>query len=669
MSLAPRTTRRPVAARAARVPVLVLLGSIGLTALPMAGAGAAPPATEGAASTAAAAAVAPTPVTPTLTKRAVADLRTVAPDTVEVPQSAPIVALTWKAGEAPPAEATILVRVRAQRGGWGPWLATSVDDTTDPSSPHAQRVGTDPVWVGPGGSAVQIRLPKVGKGVSAASSARSTANHGQVELIDPGRSDPDGSAAASMASVQAVTARPSIVSRAGWGADESLRTCGPSYGRTLKGVFVHHTAGSNSYTASQSAGIVRGIYAYHTKSLGWCDVGYNVLVDKYGQTFEGRAGGLERVVTGAHALGFNSGTWGVSVLGNYSTATPTSATMSALARVIAWRSSTFYRSPTGTTTLTSADSGSRFPKGTKVALPFISAHRDTNTTECPGSNLYARLPALRSAVDALADHTTSRIYRSWVVRGGERWLGPVEQGERATPFGTRTIFGSGTSLWSTASNVFHIGPEATRLYELQGGEAAWGPPVGGERSITGGMRTDFAKGVSAVLRFDRGQAYAVHGAIRTSWDARGGPSSPPGMPASHMWQPTPTGWAQSFQNGQIHHSGTTGARFVSGEILARFLQFGASSGRLGYPATEKSTPKSGAFQVFQLGGLAWHPTTGAHGIFGSMNERYVELGGPASSLGFPVAENRLWSGGYEQDFQGGVMRWHRATGAVTVTDE
>ena len=68
---------------------------------------------------------------------------------------------------------------------------------------------------------------------------------------------------------------------------------------------VHHTAGSNSYTAAQSAAIVRAIELYHVKGNGWNDIGYNFLVDKYGQVFEGRIGGIERNVVGAHAEGFN----------------------------------------------------------------------------------------------------------------------------------------------------------------------------------------------------------------------------------------------------------------------------------------------------------------------------------------------------------------------------
>ena len=69
--------------------------------------------------------------------------------------------------------------------------------------------------------------------------------------------------------------------------------------------------------AAQSAAIVRGIEIYHVKGNGWNDIGYNFLVDKYGQVFEGRYGGVDRPVIGAHAEGFNTGSVGVAVIGDY----------------------------------------------------------------------------------------------------------------------------------------------------------------------------------------------------------------------------------------------------------------------------------------------------------------------------------------------------------------
>ncbi len=68
---------------------------------------------------------------------------------------------------------------------------------------------------------------------------------------------------------------------------------------------------------------MRGIYQYHAVNLGWCDIGYNVLVDKFGTIYEGRYGGLDKAVQGAHVGGFNSNTWGISMIGNYDQAEPT----------------------------------------------------------------------------------------------------------------------------------------------------------------------------------------------------------------------------------------------------------------------------------------------------------------------------------------------------------
>ena len=71
---------------------------------------------------------------------------------------------------------------------------------------------------------------------------------------------------------------------------------------------MHHTATSNSYSPAQSASIVRGIYVYYIQGRGYCDIGYNFLVDRYGIIFEGRYGGVDRGVIGAHATNFNTGT-------------------------------------------------------------------------------------------------------------------------------------------------------------------------------------------------------------------------------------------------------------------------------------------------------------------------------------------------------------------------
>ncbi len=121
--------------------------------------------------------------------------------------------------------------------------------------------------------------------------------------------------------VGAMTTKPPIVTRAEWGADESYRAGSPSFG-PVKMVFVHHTASGNDYTRAEAPAIVRAVYAYHTRSLHWSDVGYNFLVDRYGTVYEGRYGGVSKGAIGAQTLGFNTGSIGVSVIGDFTKAAP-----------------------------------------------------------------------------------------------------------------------------------------------------------------------------------------------------------------------------------------------------------------------------------------------------------------------------------------------------------
>ena len=82
---------------------------------------------------------------------------------------------------------------------------------------------------------------------------------------------------------------------------------------------------------------MRGIEVYHVQGNGWNDIGYNFLVDRFGTIYEGRGGGIDRNVIGAHAQGFNTGTVGVALIGNFTAATPTQAQQAALVRLLAWR--------------------------------------------------------------------------------------------------------------------------------------------------------------------------------------------------------------------------------------------------------------------------------------------------------------------------------------------
>ena len=194
--------------------------------------------------------------------------------------------------------------------------------------------------------------------------------------------------------------KPPIVSRAGWGADESISPEAPEYLDGVKAVFVHHTAGSNTYSCADSAAVVRSLYAYHVQSEHWKDIGYNFLVDKCGTVFEGRKGGVDRPVFGAHTDGFNRESAGIAVIGTYTDAAAPSAVTTSVARIAAWKLGQYKGDPAGSTMLTAGANGNNyfgkaFTAGTKYSFSQISGHRDGFNTQCPGTKLYGQLKSIR----------------------------------------------------------------------------------------------------------------------------------------------------------------------------------------------------------------------------------------------------------------------------------
>ena len=197
-----------------------------------------------------------------------------------------------------------------------------------------------------------------------------------------------------------VAGSPLIISRLDWQANEAIRRAAPQYSDAVHFAVVHHTAGTNSYTRAQSAAIVRGIEIYHVKGNGWNDIGYNFLVDRFGQVFEGRYGGVDRAVVGAHALGFNTGSVGVAVIGSYGSAPISAAAKASLEQLLAWKLDLAHVDPRSTLTWKSGGNP-RFATGVPVFLRAISGHRDTGFTDCPGNALYAELPQIAKDVAAL----------------------------------------------------------------------------------------------------------------------------------------------------------------------------------------------------------------------------------------------------------------------------
>jgi hypothetical protein len=317
--------------------------------------------------------------------------RTVVATTARSTQPFETFGVTWRQD---PHVGDLVVRARTRtEGRWTAWTTLDEEASADGRGSDAgARAGTEPAWVGPS-DGVQVRVEVL--------SGQAPADL-RLSLVDPGESPADAAVASQPTGsvAEAATGRPVIRSRAAWGADETMRTGSPSYASSLYAVTVHHTASSNSYEPEDVPGIMRSFYAYHTQSRGWSDIGYNVIVDKYGTAWEGRAGGLDKPVIGAHAGGFNTGTVGVSIIGTYDSVQPTNASLEKVAAIAAWKLSSYGRDPKGTVTLTSGGS-TKYSAGTRVTLPRIFGHRDVSSTACPGVEGYAALPEIRERAAAL----------------------------------------------------------------------------------------------------------------------------------------------------------------------------------------------------------------------------------------------------------------------------
>ncbi|MEV5320283.1 peptidoglycan recognition protein [Streptomyces sp. NPDC052687] len=300
-------------------------------------------------------------------------------------------------------DGTAQVRTRsAETGRWSGWRDLDFDivaPETDEAAAADTRGASEPLWTGPS-DAVEARVVADGR-------QRAVPGGLRLDLIDPGTTTAEATATApSTATSQGraettAPARPPIVSRAGWGADESLVKDPAEYIPKVEAVFVHHTAGTNDYTCADSAAVIRAIFVYHVQSNGWNDVGYNFFVDKCGTLFEGRAGGVDQRIRGAHTYGFNGVSSGVSLLGNYEDGgTPTPAALSAIADLAAWKLGLDGVDPQGRVTLTAAGDTGVYEPGEKATLYTVSGHRDGYATLCPGQTLYDRLPDIRTQAAA-----------------------------------------------------------------------------------------------------------------------------------------------------------------------------------------------------------------------------------------------------------------------------
>ncbi|WP_428986519.1 peptidoglycan recognition protein family protein [Streptomyces camelliae] len=203
--------------------------------------------------------------------------------------------------------------------------------------------------------------------------------------------------------------RPAIVPRSVWLGPLTPHQPPPHYDDKVIAVFLHHTDSPSSYDCADAPSIIRHLYAGQTGDRNWDDLGYNFVVDRCGTIYEGRAGGVDRPVTGAHTLGFNHRTAGIAALGTFTEGVPVPRAMTdAIAALVAWKLGLAGVDPRDSTRLLSSSSLSRYQAGTTVTLPALAGHDAGYMTSCPGAALTARLPEIREAAARLQGRPAHR---------------------------------------------------------------------------------------------------------------------------------------------------------------------------------------------------------------------------------------------------------------------
>jgi uncharacterized protein with LGFP repeats len=502
-----------------------------------------------------------TSAVPAVTAAAVAEAKHADKDAADLVAEIParrtddygLVGVTWTRGFD---DTGMAVHVRQRtKGAWSAWRELDIESDEG----EGGRDGTEPLWVGASdGIAVRVTSPtgKRPRGLA-------------VATIDPGSIPSEASittassafyrTTGAVAATQIAdgsptyTPKPTIISRASWGATKNTYCDSLRISNETRGVIVHHTAGSNSYSKSDSKAIVRAVQAYHMKGRDWCDIGYNFLVDKYGQIFEGRNGGVDRAVRGAHAgdKTVNTYTMGVSMMGTFTSTEPSYALKSSMVRLIGWRLGTTFHPAKGTYTVGG------------YTLNRIAGHRNVVSTACPGAKAYAWL----SRSDGLRDRVAAYIsgYRS--------------------------------SIKSRAQSL---------------GAALTGPVAIGEFPTTGGRKAQLQH---LDLYASTYGTYYLSGYFRTGYNSLRAQLGILGMPTGDAaTTPVPAVWVQRFVRGSIYRvtrSGRSTPYAMWGGVDAKFRELGEASGALGAPTKGEMSISGGRFRAYFDHGYITRSTTGA----------------------------------------------------------
>ena len=627
-----------------------------------------------------------------------------------------VAGFTWTGGADLPDGVRIYLRVR-ENGSWSPWYLSEAadsgrDDRATPGTGEFVTGGADAIQASVVGSSLPagLKLALVpsrpqGEEVLDVDDLKTTeaaptpviedasAAENQGTQVDPAAmalpaspvpvTQPAAASVAAPATVPVVAPAATtanglpvaVTTRAEWGANASYMSWDPEYARAGH-VVVHHTAGTNSYSAGQSASIVRGIYYYHAVVLDWGDIGYNFLVDKFGTVFEGRSGSVAapagRMSIGAHARGVNTGTMGISMMGDYSTVSPSDAQLSSVGKMAGW-----FLKRAGISDVTGwaglhVWTTERYQAGSTISMPRILGHRDVGYTTCPGNVGYSKLGTIRAIAKAQGsspqgggsgapstvpqDHPGAVALRS--ALGANGWIGAATSGVQAsTKGGVFQSFEHGVGYWSPATGAQFVGEpvlSAWGAYGYQTGSMGY-PRSGGVVGV-GGSRHQIFEGGIAYWR-SGGRVSFIHGSILNAWAASGWERSWLGLPTSNETASTMGGVFQRFERGVAYWSPATGAQFVGEPVLSAWGAYGYQTGSMGYPRSGGVVGVGGSrHQIFEGGIAYWRSGGRVSFIHGSILNAWAASGWEHSKVGLPAGRAvRQADGTMTQTFEKGSI--------------
>ncbi len=319
-------------------------------------------------------------------------------------------------------------RTQRENGEWSEWHQTTAE--VHPSETPTHKFWTDALFTLDATSQVKLELrltvPVIVNSVQVDlfdGNYKSTTQPAEQQIQIQEKGTPASGSRANCPNF------PTIIPRSNWcGGSAPCWQVNSGYTPTYINaghVVIHHGASPNTYSDGQA--VVRSYYNYHVNTLGWADIGYNYLIDKYGNFYQGRHNPNLPTsdVRAAHAGAANSGSIGINFLGNLDVTLATPAQLSKLYDVMAWWFDHKALSPLASANMQTQAYGVQY-------MERITCHRDIGSTSCPGNDMYSRMATIRQETQNVLDNCnnqttdndppTTLVSSTYDWRGDHFWI-------------------------------------------------------------------------------------------------------------------------------------------------------------------------------------------------------------------------------------------------------